>query len=291
MPEPFLAALTLAAVALVAIYRGRDARQADERTTLPCWYDEAMLRDVAAQNGVDRKPVEIETRSGHGAGVRLPAAFGKTEGGTRALHKLHDDPGELISQLIEGLEENGRLNRDADQLDGRDLDPRPLSTALAAGEARTEEVFAEWLREHYPSGLEGVDRDELARGLATIDDEVPEWEVRARLQAAHRDLAGAESSIQLLEGRWKVGGEEGDLRLERTDVRIADRSGGEPRSHPLPAGVAIRVRLDGELTHHGRGAMLGVTQPIQACVLGTVRQHEASTGRLEITPIAVFQRG
>lgn len=291
MPEPFLAALTLAAIALVAIYRGHNARPSDERTALPCWYDEAMLRDVAAQNGVDRKPVEIETRSGHGAGVRLPAAFGKTEGGTRTLHKLYDDPGELIARLVEGLNENGRLNRDADQLDARDLTPRPLSAALAAGEARTEELFAEWLREHYPNGLEGVDRNELARRLATIDGEVPEWEVRAGLLAAHRDLAGAESSIQLLEGRWEVEGEEGDLLLERADVRIADRSGGEPRSHPLPAGLAIQVRLDGELTHHGRGAMLGVTQPIQVCVLGTVRQHEASTGRLEIAPIAVFQRG
>jgi hypothetical protein len=240
--------LVFAAIGLVALYRERDLRPTEQRTTLACWYDDTKLKDVAAQNGVDRKPVEVETTSGHGVGIRLPSVLGKAEGGTRTVHKPYDDRGELISRLLERLDEVDRLNRDADQL-------------------------------------------HLAGRLAAIDDEVPEWELRARLEATHRALAESESSIQLLEGEWEVEGEEGDLLLMRTDVRIADSGGREPRSLPLPDGIAIHVRLDGELTHHGRAAMLGVTQPIHAGVLGTVRQREPATGCLQIVPIAVFQRG
>lgn len=178
------------------------------RTTFPYWSDEAILRDVAAQNGVDRP---------------------------------FDDPGELIARVLGRLGRDGRLSREAD-------------------EVRMAAPFEE-------GGL------------------------RARLEAAHRALARSESSIQLLEGEWEVEGEEGDLLLARADVRVVDRPGGAPRSLPLPAGVAIHVRLDGKLTRHGKSAMLGVTQPIRACVIGTVRQHEPIAGCLEITPIAVFQRG
>lgn len=284
--------MLIAVACLVLLYlavRGR--RVARRTTTLPCWTDDATLEDVAAQNGVDRKPVEIETHRGRGFSMRLHSLRGEAEGGTRSLHKPSDDRGELISRLLGKLDEDGRLHRDADQLNMRDLPSRPLLTALTGGERSLKELFAEWLKEHYPDGLDGVDRDELADRLATIDDEVPEWDLRAKLLAAHRGLAEAESSLQLLEGRWEVEGDEGHLLLKRTDVRIADRPNREPRSHPLPDGVAIQVHLDGELTHHGRSAMLGVTQPIQACVIGTVRQHDAATGCLEIAPIAVFQRG
>lgn len=194
--------LVFVAIGLLVLYRRRDGRPTGRRTTLPCWYDDATLEDIAAQNGVDRKPVEVETQSGHGAGVQLPSVFGRTEGGKRTLHRPYDGPGELISRLVEALDAHGRLHRDANQTKVR------------------------------------------------------------------------EGSIQLLEGEWEVEGAEGDLLLRRADDRRA-----------------IHVRLDGELTHHGRSAMLGVTRPIHACVIGTVRQHDPVAGCLEIAPIAVFQRG
>jgi hypothetical protein len=231
----------------------------DRGTALPCWSNDAMLRDVAAQNGV---------------------------GGKSA-----DDRGELIFRVLARLDEDERLSRSADQLKTGALRANQLRAALANGPASARKFFAEWLEERYPYGLDGVARDELAGRLATIDDEVQERELRAKLESAHRVLAERTSSILLLEGTWAVEGKEGDLLLMRTDLRIVDRAGRELVSMPLPDGIAIHVRLDGKLTHHGKNALLRVTQPIHACVMGTVRQHEPTTGCLEIVPIAVFQRG
>ncbi|HEX5762986.1 MAG TPA: hypothetical protein VFY04_07680 [Solirubrobacterales bacterium] len=217
-----------------------DHPPADRGTALLCWCNEAVLMDVAAQNGVDGQPVEVETRTGLGLRVRLANFRGKAEEGTRTLHRPFNDRGELLFRVLAKLDEEGMLSRTADH----------VSTP-----------------------------------------EIGEEKIRREVKAAHRALAEGDSSILLLEGGWEVEGEEGDLLLRRTDLRTHDHQSREPRSLPMPDGVGIHVHLDDELTRHGKNAMLGVTRPIRACLMGTVRQYEPTTGCLEIAAIAVFQRG
>lgn len=262
----------------------------DRGTALPCWCNEDGLKGVATQHKVDGTPAKVEKKRGLGLRFGLPlGAKAKADGSTKVTHKPFDDIGVLILQVLARLDEEGELNQGADMvhLDGIQLDP---ILALSGDQDTAEAFFARWIDKHFPNGLQTSTPEELASKLAEMREEIPEEHLRARLQESHRALAESNGSILLLEGEWRAEGEEGDLRLERTDLRVAAYEESAPKSLPLPTGVAIHVKLDGELTRHGKNSMVGVTRPIRGSVMGTVRQYEPTTGCLEIAPIAVFQR-
>jgi hypothetical protein len=262
----------------------------DRGTALPCWCNDDLLKGVAKQHQIDGTPAKVEKSNGFGISLSLPfGGKGKADRGSKVTVEPYDDSGELILRLLAALDKKGELNQTADRISVHDLQVDPL-LALSAGPESAASFFEQWLDKHYPNGLGNVSSDDLAQKLAEMSAEFPEEQLRERIADAHLTLAKNEGSVILLEGEWDVAGDDGDLLLERTDLRVAAHDQDVPKSLPMPAGVSIHVRVEGELTRHGKNCMVGVTRPIRGCVMGTVRQHVPSTGCLEIAPIAIFQR-
>jgi hypothetical protein len=275
----------------VGDYFGLESAPVDRGTALPYWFDEDSLQAVATQHDVDGIPSKVERRKRLGLSIPLFGGLrGKADGSTKVTEKPYDDRGKLILRVLGKLHEKGELNRAADCALVSSLEDSPI-IAFSGTPDSTKAFFEEWLEKHFPEGLQAVLTEALATELAGMGSEISEERLREELGAAHHSLASSDGSILLLEGEWTARDEDKDgFLLERTDIKVAAYDEPVARSVPMPAGVAIHVRLDGELTRYGQNSMHGVTRPIRACVMGTVRQYDPDSGCLEIAPIAVFQR-
>ncbi len=59
----------------------------------------------------------------------------------------------------------------------------------------------------------------------------------------------------------------------------------------MPEGATITMGLpESDLTSHGKTRMVGVSRPIRAKALATLKQYDPDTGCFELVPIAVYQR-
>lgn len=272
-----------------------DVKSVSRGTALACWHDDHALKSVAKQHDIDGMPSKVERKSGLGISVPFGGAKGTAEGSRTITEESFEDYGHLILQLLGDLDDKGVLSRKADcvPIDGARAE---LALAFSAEREETEEYFRDWLSKRFPEGLERVSLESLVTALADVAEELPEERIRRQLCEIHRRMAKSDSRVEFIEGEWRVlehGG--GRVIISLTTLRLVDPDllpwDDGSTTAEMPAGASIQVGLNEELlTRHGQNAFIGVTRPVRACVMGTIRQHDPETGRLEIAPIAVFQR-
>jgi hypothetical protein len=253
--------------------------------------DEEAIRGLAAHHKVKEPPSKIE--SSWRANLSLNPLSWVGLSGERSkveTREPRNDMGELIRAIVGHLDEQAELNRV-----GRiHIDDFLFESIPSFHDPNvTRETFESWLQKNYPDGVDGVKNSELAEKLATIGTEIPDGAVRERLKEALEAVKASEhGSVLFSEGEWSVEGDEGDLLLTRTDVQVvASIRPTPPRSVPMPDGITIKARLTDKLTDHGKRRLGGgVSLPVRASILATVRTYDPGNCCLELTPIAVVQR-
>lgn len=263
----------------------------DRGAAIPDFFNEETVKGLAAHHQIEEPAKQVEKSRRWKISLNpIKWVGGSGEHGTRETHEPHHDMGEFIRRILRHLDDSGELNH-VDRIFVNDMIFESIPRFGDPDSVR--ETLEAWLRENYPDGLADVDVGELARKMATIGTEVPESSIHERLSSAlDRVQRDGSESILFLEGEWRVHEENGNVVLDRTDIRAMAGDGVAPevRSVPLPSGASIKVRLEGDLTAHGRNRMVGVERPIRASVMGTVRQCDPRDCLLELIPMAVFQR-
>ena len=267
----------------------------DRGTQLLDYADAEVLRSVAVHHDLEPPPTKIEKRRNRGVQGGSKALKGTADNGTTTTLEPYDDLADLLRRLLKHLHGEGELNQTADCVlaDAIADDRIPPPFVRSEDEART--YFEEWLTEQYPDGLENVGVDELAAALAGVGRTPPGVKVRDAVVANFKTLQSGSEQLLFLEGEWAIEEANGQIVLSRTNLRLSygvpGDTDGASSSLPMPDGVSIKSRFDATaLTNHGRNRMVGVTQPIRACMVGTMRQYDENCGCLEIVPVAVFQR-
>jgi hypothetical protein len=262
----------------------------DRGTAIPDYTDDGVLREIADHHEIEAAPSKVQRERRRGLRGGAKGTFeGSAEDNLKTTHEPHDNLGELSLKLLRKLLDNGELSQGADRVYADELLAQPIPFMADSTTAR--EFFESWLEEHHPDGLDGVSLPRLASELSRIGHEIPQEGLRQHLRDAFASIAASQDSIIFCEGEWAIEGDEEDLLLTRTDLRVTTHAEANVnQSIPMPTGCSITARLQGGLTSHGRRRMIGVTQPIRASIIATLRQYEPDTGCFEIAPISVFQR-
>jgi hypothetical protein len=264
----------------------------DRGAALPDYVNPATLRTLATHGNLEEPPAQVENSQGSRVSGGLPKGLftGRKERGTKVTHEPHDDLGELIRRVLRHLVETGELNQTIDTIQIDDLMVEAIPNF--ADPKSASEAFEAWFEQNYPNGLDGVATPELVEQLSRLGQQFPEKKICERLCKAFEATANSPDSPLFLEGEWLPEEANGTIVLRRTDLRIASGhyERRTERSIPMPDGVSITARLEGELTEHGKNRMVGVSRPVRASVLATVKQYVPDTSCFELVPIAVFQR-
>jgi hypothetical protein len=269
---------------------GFDPEPVDRGTPILDYINEEVVRSLAKHHHVDTGPAKIERQRKRGFGLNLKILKGNRESGATETNLPYDDRAEVLRLLLRHLDGEGELGQDVDCVYAPVLEYRqPL---FAVGEEEASQQLEQRLAEHYPDGLGEISVEKLAAQLAASATDSSDVRVVEHMLEKFRALQDGDEQILFMEGEWAIepAGEEG-LRLSRTDLRILQAERYRSGSLPIPEGLGIEATLSTEsLTSHGRNRMVGVTQPVRASVVGTLRQFEDGSGRLELAPVAVFQR-
>lgn len=264
----------------------------DRGAALPDYVNPDTLRTLATHGNIEELPSQVENSQGSRVAGGLPKGIfgGGKEKGTKVTHEPHDDLGELIRRVLRHLVETGELNQTIDTIQIDDLMVEAIPNF--ADPQNAKEAFEAWFEQNYPDGLDEVAMPELVEKLSRLGQQFPEKKICERLCKAFEAISNNPDSPLFLEGEWLPEENNGSIVLRRTDLRIASGhyERRTERSIPMPEGVSITARLEGELTEHGKNRMVGVSRPVRASVLATVKQYVPDTSCFELVPIAVFQR-
>lgn len=265
----------------------------DRGAALPDFVNQEALRNLASHHKLEELPSQIqETNSRKIKGGAPKGTFGGEKGQeTKVTREPRDDPGELIHKVVRHLYDNDELNQTVDRIL---LDDMIDAIPNFADPESAREAFQAWFEEKYPEGFDGVDPAQLAEQLARLGQEFPQGKVCERLKSSFESVQADQPEAPLyVEGEWAVKGENESVILSRTNLRVQSIGplGAQERSIPMPEGASIVMKLpEGELTSHGQNRMVGVSRPVRATVLGTLKNYDPETGCFQLVPIAVYQR-
>jgi hypothetical protein len=265
----------------------------DNGAAFPDFVNEASLRHLASHHELGEVPAQIQETQG--AAVKGGAPQGVLSGEhshqTTVTHKPHDDLGELIRKIVRHLFETNELNQSIDRIWIEDIMVEAVPNF--ADPERAQEAFEAWLEENYPHGFDGVAPAQLAEELARLGEQFPQKRICERLKTSFEGVVKNDpEAVLYLEGEWAVASNDETVDLSRTNLRVESPTplGPQERSIPMPEGAAITMQLPkAELTRHGKTRMVGVSRPIRARVLATMKQYDPNTGCFELVPIAVYQ--
>jgi hypothetical protein len=262
---------------------------------VPDFVNEVVLRNLATHHKLDLVPTRVQETRGRNVQGGAPKGVlsGQLSNETTVTHEPHDDLGELVRRVVRHLHETGELNQSADLIWIEDI---MLEAVPDFGEpSRASDAFGTWFDEHYPRGFDGVAPEQLARELGSLGEQLPQTKICDRLRTSFSEIDDhAPEAVLFFEGEWAVKNDgSGTITLSKTNLRVESPGpeGRRTRSIPIPDNASIVMDVsESDLTVHGRTRMVGVSRPIRAKVLATLRQYDPDTGCFEVVPIAVYQR-
>ncbi len=255
-------------------------RAAGDGTLLCDYVDHETLASVARQRGIEMTPSQLEREKTVSRSRRLRffargAGADSSRGETATERETYDprvDPNDLLRQVLAKLETDGHLERG--------LGYAPM-VAMVGDEDRMRR-YLDVIREE--DGADAADQT-LAR-LITM-------EKREELEAAF-----ARRPFVLIEGDWLAEPANGGVSLllgslrppvlayELNDGYDRGLQRGDPT--PMPPGVRIYAHLSTDhITTSGRERL---AERVHAGALATIASYDAQTGRMVLSPIAVFAR-
>jgi len=262
---------------------------------VPDYVNETALRNLAAHHQLEDVPCQVQEKKGAkiGGGAPKGVLTGEQSHETTVTLEPHDDLGELVRKVGRHLHETNELNESIDLIWIEDIMVEAIPDF--AEPDRAQSAFQDWLEENYPKGFDGVTATQLAEELARLGELLPQKKICERLRSSFEGIVeNAAETPLFLEGEWAVSDDDkGVITLNKTNLRVESPtpSGAAVRSIPMPDGASIKMTLlESELTEHGKRRMVGVSRPIRARVLATLKQYNPDSGCFELVPIAVYQR-
>ena len=266
----------------------------DNGTVFPYFVNEDLLRHLASHHKLAEVPVQIQKTQGGRTKAAAPQGIveGELSHQTTMTHEPRDDLGELVRKIVRHLHETHELNQSIDLIWIDDIVVEAVPNFADPEGAR--EAFEAWLGEKYPNGLDGIEPAVLAEQLARLGEQFPQKKICERLKASFAAVEENDPDSPLyLEGEWAVATDDETVVLDRTNLRVESPTpyGSQQRSIPIPEGASIKITLPkAGLTDHGKTKMVGVSRPIRAKVLATMKEHIPDTGCFELVPIAIYQQ-